>query len=121
MEIKQNGNLQGRFFILYQYSTFTFNHVHVFHLVGSEAVKDVELAKSLQLVFNSMQERKEQKIYEERIRRREEEKQRLEKEREEQEKKMLEQSGATEELKDQTEEKKSEEESQNDKVQENVQ
>lgn len=57
-------------------------------MLGSDAVKDIELSKSLQLVVNSMQERKEQKIYEEKIRMREEEK-RLEKEREEQEAKLL--------------------------------
>ncbi|XP_041460018.1 uncharacterized protein LOC121411386 isoform X1 [Lytechinus variegatus] len=80
-------------------------------MMGTDEVKNVELSKSLQLVFNSMQERKEQKMYEDRIRKREEEKKRLEMEEqekeEEQEKKLIESEGKGEE----TDEKKKENES----------
>ncbi|XP_071510909.1 uncharacterized protein [Diadema antillarum] len=41
-------------------------------MLGTDAVKDIQLQKSLELVFNSMQERKEQKMWEEKIRRKKE-------------------------------------------------
>eukprot|EP00057_Strongylocentrotus_purpuratus_P014901 XP_011669375.1 PREDICTED: UPF0329 protein ECU05_1680/ECU11_0050-like [Strongylocentrotus purpuratus] len=79
-------------------------------MMGNDEVKNVELSKSLQLVFNSMQERKEQEIYKERIRKREEEKKRLEleeqeKERKEQEKKLIAGVGNGEKKEDESGEK----------------